>query len=231
MEVLSEHNCQGWLEGYLLSGRHGLFATYEAFAMVSASMAIQHTKWLEEMRRLGVARAGRLAQRPPHLDLLAQRPQRLQPSGAGLDRHDAQPARRGRPHLLPARRQQPAQRRRPLPAQPRLRQPDRPATSSRSCSTSAIEEAASPRGARRVALGVGEQRRRARAGRRPRLRRRHPDPGDAGRRLAAAPPHPGAGGAGRQRDRPDGRSSRAKPTRTGCPRSASSSSSAATTRS
>ena len=52
MEVLSEHNCQGWLEGYLLSGRHGLFATYEAFAMVSASMAIQHTKWLEEMRGL-----------------------------------------------------------------------------------------------------------------------------------------------------------------------------------
>jgi xylulose-5-phosphate/fructose-6-phosphate phosphoketolase len=52
MEVLSEHNCQGWLEGYVLSGRHGLFATYEAFAMVSASMAIQHTKWLEEMRRL-----------------------------------------------------------------------------------------------------------------------------------------------------------------------------------
>jgi len=52
MEVLSEHNCQGWLEGYLLSGRHGLFATYEAFAMVSASMAIQHAKWLEEMRQL-----------------------------------------------------------------------------------------------------------------------------------------------------------------------------------
>jgi xylulose-5-phosphate/fructose-6-phosphate phosphoketolase len=47
MEVLSEHLCQGWLEGYLLSGRHGLFATYEAFAMVAASMAIQHAKWLE----------------------------------------------------------------------------------------------------------------------------------------------------------------------------------------
>ncbi|MEY2512779.1 MAG: xylulose-5-phosphate/fructose-6-phosphate phosphoketolase, partial [bacterium] len=47
MEVLSEHNCQGWLEGYLLTGRHGLFATYEAFAMVSASMAIQHAKWLQ----------------------------------------------------------------------------------------------------------------------------------------------------------------------------------------
>ena len=52
MEVLSEHNCQGWLEGYLLTGRHGLFATYEAFAMVSASMAIQHAKWLQHARAL-----------------------------------------------------------------------------------------------------------------------------------------------------------------------------------
>ena len=49
MEVLSEHLCQGWLEGYVLSGRHGVFATYEAFAMVSASMAVQHAKWLEAM--------------------------------------------------------------------------------------------------------------------------------------------------------------------------------------
>ena len=47
MEVLSEHLCEGWLEGYLLTGRHGLFATYEAFAMVAASMTVQHTKWLE----------------------------------------------------------------------------------------------------------------------------------------------------------------------------------------
>jgi len=52
MEVLSEHCCQGWLEGYLLTGRHGLFASYEAFAMVSASMAVQHTKWLEEAGKL-----------------------------------------------------------------------------------------------------------------------------------------------------------------------------------
>jgi xylulose-5-phosphate/fructose-6-phosphate phosphoketolase len=47
MEVLSEHLCEGWLEGYLLTGRHGLFATYEAFAMVSASMTVQHAKWLD----------------------------------------------------------------------------------------------------------------------------------------------------------------------------------------
>ncbi|MFN8098378.1 MAG: phosphoketolase family protein [Dermatophilaceae bacterium] len=52
MEVLSEHLCQGWLEGYLLSGRHGMFATYEAFAMVSASMAIQHVKWMQHAQTL-----------------------------------------------------------------------------------------------------------------------------------------------------------------------------------
>jgi xylulose-5-phosphate/fructose-6-phosphate phosphoketolase len=52
MEVLSEHLCEGWLEGYTLTGRHGVFATYEAFAMVSASMTVQHTKWLQEARNL-----------------------------------------------------------------------------------------------------------------------------------------------------------------------------------
>jgi xylulose-5-phosphate/fructose-6-phosphate phosphoketolase len=52
MEVLSEHCCQGWLEGYLLTGRHGLFATYEAFAMVVASMATQHAKWLDACEEL-----------------------------------------------------------------------------------------------------------------------------------------------------------------------------------
>lgn len=52
MEVLSEHLCQGWLEGYVLTGRHGLFASYEAFAMVSSSMTIQHAKWLQHAREL-----------------------------------------------------------------------------------------------------------------------------------------------------------------------------------
>ena len=45
-EVLSEHLCQGWLEGYLLTGRHGLFSTYEAFAHVVDSMVAQHAKWI-----------------------------------------------------------------------------------------------------------------------------------------------------------------------------------------
>ncbi|WP_079127677.1 phosphoketolase family protein [Streptomyces sp. TP-A0874] len=52
LEVLSEHNCQGWLEGYLLTGRHGLFSSYEAFIHIVTSMANQHTKWLQVSRGL-----------------------------------------------------------------------------------------------------------------------------------------------------------------------------------
>ncbi len=48
MEVLSEHLCQGWLEGYLLTGRHGMWSSYEAFAQVVDSMLTQHAKWLEQ---------------------------------------------------------------------------------------------------------------------------------------------------------------------------------------
>jgi xylulose-5-phosphate/fructose-6-phosphate phosphoketolase len=47
MEILSEHTCQGWLEGYLLSGRHGLFSCYEAFIHIVDSMFNQHAKWLK----------------------------------------------------------------------------------------------------------------------------------------------------------------------------------------
>jgi xylulose-5-phosphate/fructose-6-phosphate phosphoketolase len=47
MEVLSEHQCQGWLEGYLLTGRHGVFTSYEAFIHIVDSMFNQHAKWLK----------------------------------------------------------------------------------------------------------------------------------------------------------------------------------------
>ena len=47
MEVLSEHQCEGWLEGYLLTGRHGLFNSYEAFIHIVDSMFNQHAKWLK----------------------------------------------------------------------------------------------------------------------------------------------------------------------------------------
>ncbi|VXC95762.1 putative phosphoketolase [Sphingomonas sp. T1] len=50
MEVLSEHLCQGWLEGYLLTGRHGLFSCYEAFVHIVDSMVNQHAKWLKVTR-------------------------------------------------------------------------------------------------------------------------------------------------------------------------------------
>jgi xylulose-5-phosphate/fructose-6-phosphate phosphoketolase len=52
MEVLSEHMCQGWLEGYLLTGRHGLFSCYEAFIHIIDSMFNQHAKWLKVTREI-----------------------------------------------------------------------------------------------------------------------------------------------------------------------------------
>ncbi len=52
MEVLSEHNCQGWLEGYLLTGRHGFFSCYEAFIHIIDSMFNQHAKWLKVTRHI-----------------------------------------------------------------------------------------------------------------------------------------------------------------------------------
>lgn len=52
LEVLSEHLCQGWLEGYLLSGRHGVFSCYEAFIHIIDSMFNQHAKWLKVHRKL-----------------------------------------------------------------------------------------------------------------------------------------------------------------------------------
>jgi xylulose-5-phosphate/fructose-6-phosphate phosphoketolase len=53
MEFLSEHTLEGWLEGYLMTGRHGFFSTYESFAHVIDSMVSQHAKWLEICRRIG----------------------------------------------------------------------------------------------------------------------------------------------------------------------------------
>jgi xylulose-5-phosphate/fructose-6-phosphate phosphoketolase len=52
LEILSEHTCQGWLEGYLLTGRHGLFSCYEAFVHIVDSMFNQHAKWLKVAREL-----------------------------------------------------------------------------------------------------------------------------------------------------------------------------------
>ena len=125
MEVLSEHNCEGWLEGYLLTGRHGLFATYEAFAMVSASMTVQHAKWLEE--------ASELPWRAPipSLNILLTSTcwrndhNGFSHQGPGLIDVDAVEEGDRGAHLPAARRQLPAVGGRPLLPQPELRQPDR----------------------------------------------------------------------------------------------------------
>jgi xylulose-5-phosphate/fructose-6-phosphate phosphoketolase len=57
MEILSEHTCQGWLEGYLLTGRHGFFSCYEAFIHIIDSMFNQHAKWLKTTRHIPWRRA------------------------------------------------------------------------------------------------------------------------------------------------------------------------------
>ena len=125
MEVLSEHLCQGWLEGYLLTGRHGLFSCYEAFIHIVDSMVNQHAKWLKVTRDLPWRRPIALAQLPAQLAHLAPGPQRLLPPGPRLHRPRGQQEGRDRPRLPAAGRQLPAVGGRPLPAQPRLRQRDR----------------------------------------------------------------------------------------------------------
>ena len=86
MEMLSEHQCQGWLEGYLLTGRHGLFNTYEAFAHIVDSMFNQHAKWLKVTRglpwRRPIASLNYLSREP----CLAAGSQRLHASGSRFHR-------------------------------------------------------------------------------------------------------------------------------------------------
>ena len=84
MEMLSEHQCEGWLEGYLLTGRHGLFNCYEAFIHIVDSMFNQHAKWLKVTAAPAVAAEDRLAQLSAGLPRLAAGPQRLHPPGPRL---------------------------------------------------------------------------------------------------------------------------------------------------
>ena len=82
MEMLSEHQCEGWLEGYLLTGRHGLFNCYEAFIHIVDSMFNQHAKWLKVTSQPALAAEDRLAELPAGLARLAPGPQRLHPPGS-----------------------------------------------------------------------------------------------------------------------------------------------------
>ena len=103
MEMLSEHTLEGWLEGYVLTGRHGFFSTYEAFVHVIDSMFNQHAKWLEKCKlncrwrapisslNLLITSAG-----------LAAGPQRLHPPGSRLSGCGDQQEPGGHAHLSAA---------------------------------------------------------------------------------------------------------------------------------
>ena len=112
MEMLSEHTLLGWLEGYLLTGRHGFFHTYEAFAHVIDSMFNQHAKWLDICKNhVPLARVGRVGEHPAVVDGLAAGPQRLLAPGSGLHRsRHQQESGVGHAHLPAARRQHAARR-------------------------------------------------------------------------------------------------------------------------
>ncbi len=86
MEMLSEHHCQGWLEGYLLTGRHGFFCCYEAFVHIVDSMFNQHAKWLKACSHIPWRRSISSLNYLLDVARLAPGPQRLQPSGPGLRR-------------------------------------------------------------------------------------------------------------------------------------------------
>ena len=182
MEMLSEHQCEGWLEGYLLTGRHGLFNSYEAFIRIVDSMFTQHAKWLKMCRDLPWRRSDRLAELPADLPRLAAGSQRLHAPGPRLHRPRHQQEVRDRARLPPAGRQLPAVGHGSLPAQPELRQcrglrqARRPPMADHGRRGRALH-----RGDRHLAMG--QQRSGGRAGRGDGVLRRRPHAGDAGRRF------------------------------------------------
>ena len=160
MEMLSEHQCEGWLEGYLLTGRHGFFSCYEAFIHIVDSMFNQHAKWLKVTRhipwRRPIASLNYLLTshvwRQDHNGFSHQDP--------GLHRPRRQQEGRRHPRLPAAGRQHAPQRDRPLPAQRELRQRHRRRQAARAAvAHDGPGHQALHRGARH--LGLGEQRRRA----------------------------------------------------------------------
>ena len=180
--MLSENQCEGWLEGYLLTGRHGLFNSYEAFIRIVDSMFSQHAKWLKVCRGTAVAARYFVAELSARLPRLAAGPQRLHPPGPRLPRPRHQQEGRHRARLPSGRRQLPAVRLRSLPAQPELRQRGgcgqarAAAMADHGCGGRALHR-------RNRHLAMGQQRPGQRAGRGDGLLRRHAHAGDPGRRF------------------------------------------------
>ncbi len=182
MEMLSEHQCEGWLEGYLLTGRHGVFNCYEAFIHIVDSMFNQHAKWLKVTRTSAVAAQDRLAELPPGLTRLAAGSQRLHAPGSRLHRPRREQEGRGRARLPSAGCQLPAVGDGPLPAQPPLRQRrDRRQAPGAAVADDGRGRQALHRGDRHLAVGQQRSGRRARRGHGLLWRRAHA--GDARRRV------------------------------------------------
>jgi xylulose-5-phosphate/fructose-6-phosphate phosphoketolase len=116
MEVLSEHLCQGWLEGYLLTGRHGLFSCYEAFIHIVDSMFNQHAKWLKVSRSLPWRRPIASLNYLLTSHVWRQDHNGFQPPGSRFRRSRHQQEGGHRPGLLPAGRQYAVVDHRSLPA-------------------------------------------------------------------------------------------------------------------
>ena len=80
--MLSEHMCEGWLEGYLLTGRHGFFASYEAFIRIVDSMAAQHAKMAESLQPAFLETADCIFELYSDIKCMAAGPQRIHTSGS-----------------------------------------------------------------------------------------------------------------------------------------------------
>ena len=212
--MLSEHQCEGWLEGYLLTGRHGLFNCYEAFIHIVDSMFNQHAKWLKVTPQLPWRRPIASLELPARLPRLAAGPQRLHAPGPRLPRPRRQQEGRHRAGVPAARRQLPALGGRSLPAQPALRE----RRGRRQTRAAAVADHGRGRRALHGGdrhLAMGQQRPGRRAGRGDGLLRRHAHPGDPGRCVHPARASARAEDPGDQRRRPDEAAARTASTRTG----------------
>ena len=124
MEILSEHMCQGWLEGYLLTGRHGFFSCYEAFIHIVDSMFNQHAKWLKVTRNIPWRRPIASLNYLLTSHVWRQDHNGFQPPGSGLHRSRGEQEGGCGARLSASRREHAAFGGRSLPAQPQLRECD-----------------------------------------------------------------------------------------------------------
>jgi len=122
LEILSKHLCEGWLEGYLLTGRHGVFNCYEAFIHIVDSMFNQHAKWLKVSNKIPWRRPIASLNYLLSSHVWAARPQRVLTSRSWVHRRRREQEGRNHPSVPAAGREYAALRGRPLLAKPTVRE-------------------------------------------------------------------------------------------------------------